>query len=174
MSLKQKNIEIITSYEGLSLKAYLCPAKIPTIGYGTTKGVKLGDVITREKAIELLHQDLARFEDYVNKNYPTQKQNEFDALVSFVYNLGSIERGSNLDKGLKANNKIKIFEFWNKYTRAGGKSLLGLRRRRLAESILYLDYPEVSWKACRTMSDNDIVQTKIKIFEWLGVDFDNK
>ena len=65
MQTSQRGIDLIKSFEGLRLSAYRCPADIPTIGYGTTSGVKMGDTITKERAEELLREDVRRFEDQV-------------------------------------------------------------------------------------------------------------
>ena len=93
MHINDDGLNIIKESEGLRLKAYKCPSGVWTIGYGHTgKDVKKGMVITEEKATELLKRDIARFERHVsayNKIY-NFTSNEFSALVSFAFNLGSI------------------------------------------------------------------------------------
>ena len=132
-------INSIATNEGLRLRAYKCPAGVWTIGYGHTSGVKPADVITKEQAFEFLKVDLKWAEDEVNKQLPDINQNQFDALVSFVFNVGVGNlRKSTLLKKAKAdpNDKTISLEFakWNK---GGGKVLPGLVRRRKEESDLY-------------------------------------
>ena len=85
-------IELIKKYEGCRLGAYRCPAGIWTIGYGHTLGVRSGDVITKDQAEEYLLQDVEKYESMVNayNNKYKWTQNEFDALVSFAFNIGNI------------------------------------------------------------------------------------
>lgn len=137
MHINNNGLSIIKESEGLSLKAYKCPAGILTIGYGHTgKDVKKGMVITEEKATELLKKDIARFEKHVSaydKIYHFT-DNEFSALVSFAYNIGSI---SGLTKnGTRTKNQIanKMLE----YCYAKGKKLNGLYTRRQKERRLFL------------------------------------
>ena len=88
MRTSRKGIEFIKAHEGLRLDAYLCPAGVPTIGYGHTHGVKMGDRITEEQAEKFLIDDLIVAETEVNRYGLNINQNQFDALVSFVYNVG--------------------------------------------------------------------------------------
>jgi len=141
-----KGIELIKRFEGLSLKPYLCPANVPTIGYGNTfykngKKVTLNDKpITEQKAVEMLRQSLEKFEQYVD-SYTTDSitQNQFDALVSFCYNLGPANlKSSTLLKKVNANtNDETIKDEFLKWTKAGGRKLAGLVKRREAEAALY-------------------------------------
>jgi lysozyme len=141
-----KGIELIKRFEGLSLKPYLCAANVPTIGYGNTfykngKKVTLNDKpITEQKAIEMLKQSLEKFEQYVD-SYTTDSitQNQFDALVSFCYNLGPANlKSSTLLKKVNANpNDQTIKDEFLKWTKAGGRKLAGLVKRREAEAALY-------------------------------------
>ena len=141
-----KGIELIKRFEGLSLKPYLCPANVPTIGYGNTfykngKKVTLNDKpITEQKAVEMLRQSLEKFEQYVD-SYTTDSitQNQFDALVSFCYNLGPTNlKSSTLLKKVNANtNDETIKDEFLKWTKAGGRKLAGLVKRREAEAALY-------------------------------------
>lgn len=141
-----KGIELIKRFEGLSLKPYLCPANIPTIGYGNTfykngKKVTMNDKpITEQKAVEMLRQSLEKFEQYVD-SYTTDSitQNQFDALVSFCYNLGPANlKSSTLLKKVNANqNDPTIKDEFLKWTKAGGRKLAGLVKRREAEAELY-------------------------------------
>lgn len=135
MKTSQKGVDLVKSFEGLRLEAYLCPAGVWTIGYGTTKNVKQGMKITQAQADQMLKDDLVRFENNVKKwSYLKPNQNEFDALVSFAYNVGSID-------GLTAGgtrSKAVIAEKMLLYNKAGGKVLNGLVRRREAEQKMFL------------------------------------
>ena len=144
MKTSEKGINLITSHEGLKLSAYKCPAGVWTIGYGHTKGVKPGDKITWEKAIELLKEDLIEAENTVNKHLSGLNQNQFDTLVSFVFNVGSGNfQSSTLLKRAKINpNDETIAGEFAKYNKAKNKDgvlkvLPGLTKRRKEESELY-------------------------------------
>ena len=125
--------------------AYLCPAKVWTIGIGTTVypnglKVKKGDKCTQEQALEYLQHDLKSFEKTVNDSVKVDlTQNQFDALVSLTYNIGSTAfKNSTLLKKLNAKDYAGAadqFLVWNK---GGGKVLKGLVRRRDAERALFL------------------------------------
>ncbi len=145
MKISINGINLIKKYEGCKLAAYLCPAHIPTIGYGNTlyqdnTPVKLGDNITQDEAEVLLGLILVHFESGVlNLVKSNINQNQFDSLVSFSYNLGLTALSkSTLLKKVNANpsdGTIPLeFSKWNK---AGGKVLKGLTDRRKAESELY-------------------------------------
>lgn len=144
--ISDKGVDLIKQFEGFSSKPYLCPAKICTIGYGATfyqngKKVTMADKpITEKEAIELLKFMLARFEQYVDSYcVDTLTQNQFDALVSFCYNVGPANlKASTLLKKVNANpNDETIREELKKWNKGGGKVLKGLTRRREAEANLY-------------------------------------
>jgi lysozyme len=138
-------LELILKFEGLKLVPYLCPAKIPTIGVGATMyengvKVKLTDPpITKERALQLLSFDLIKFGEYVDRYTKEINQNQFDALTSFCYNLGPTNyKNSTLLKKINANpNDKTIRDEFLKWTKANGKTLLGLVKRREAEANLY-------------------------------------
>ena len=139
MKISQEGIALIKKFEGCKLESYLCAANVPTIGYGSTKGIEMGMTISQERAEELLLEDLEVYEDAVNKAVELPlHQHQFDALVSWTFNLG----GANLNAStmLKVLNQGAYEDVpyqmkrWNK---AGGKVLEGLTRRRLAESLLF-------------------------------------
>ena len=139
MKTSDKGIGLIKRFEGLRLKAYLCPAGKPTIGYGHTKDVKLGDVITEKEAEQLLLEDLIVVENEINKHNLDINQNQFDALVSFVYNVGVGNfRTSTLLKKIKTdpNDKTIANEF-KRWVYSNGKKLPGLVKRREEEAKLY-------------------------------------
>ena len=141
-----KGLDLIKSFEGLKLKPYLCPAKVPTVGYGSTfyendKKVKLTDPsITEQRASELLLDSLKGFEKYVDSYCRDDiNQNQFDALVSFCYNLGPANlKSSTLLKKANVNpNDPTIAQEFLRWNKAGGRALKGLTKRRQAESDLY-------------------------------------
>jgi lysozyme len=139
-------IDLIKRFEGFRSAPYKCPAGVPTIGYGATfypngKKVTMSDKsITEAEATELLQSMLVRFEQYVDSYcIDTITQNQFDALVSFCYNLGPANlKASTLLKKVNANPKDETIraEFM-KWTKAGGRTLKGLVTRRTAEADLY-------------------------------------
>jgi lysozyme len=140
MKTSLKGIALIKEYEGLRLGAYLCSAGVLTIGYGHTGGVKEGDLITEQKAEQLLQDDLKKFENGVLRLVRVPlTQNQFDALVSFAFNLGVGNLGKSTLLKMLNDRDYKgaagQFVRWNK---AAGKELAGLTRRRLAESALFL------------------------------------
>lgn len=94
MKISQKGMDLIKRFEGCKLTAYKCPAGLWTIGYGHTGNVREGQVITQDYAETLLRQDLITYELKVSRYEPkyTWRQHEFDALVSFAYNIGSIDQ----------------------------------------------------------------------------------
>lgn len=141
MQTSKKGIDFIIKEEGLMLSSYLCPAGVLTIGVGHTgKDVKKGMHITKEKALELLKQDLQKFENAVNKYAITNlKQNEFDALVSFSFNVGTQAfKNSTLLKRINNNKDTESIkrEFY-KWKYGGGKVLPVLIARRKREYLLF-------------------------------------
>ena len=136
MKTGDKGLELIKKFEGCKLTAYRCPAGVLTIGYGHTGDVKEGQKITQKKADALLKEDLEKFEKRVAKyNWKYHfNQNEFDALVSFAYNIGNVD-------GLTKNGKRsrgQVADAILLYNKAGGKVLNGLVKRRKAEQALFL------------------------------------
>jgi len=144
--ISTKGLDIIKKYEGFSSKPYLCPAKVPTIGYGSTyyedgSKVKLTDSpITQERATKLLEALLVSFERAVD-SYCTDaiNQNQFDSLVSFAYNcgVGNLKSSTLLRKVNVNPNNPTIKDEFLKWTKGGGKTLSGLVRRRTEEAQLY-------------------------------------
>lgn len=131
---------LIKEFEGLRLKGYLCPAGVPTVGYGHTgPDVKVGMVITEAEADRLLDCDLERFEKAVARMVTMQtSDNQFSALVSFAYNLGeNALRNSTLLKRHNSGDHTGAADEFEKWVFAGGKRLAGLMRRRAAEARLY-------------------------------------
>lgn len=122
------------------MTAYKCPAGVWTIGYGHTATAKQGMTITQAKAVELLKNDLARFEAGVNTYVKVPiNQNQFDALVSFSYNVGSgALKTSTLLKKLNAKDYQGAADEFLRWNKASGKVLAGLTKRRETERALFL------------------------------------
>lgn len=134
----QAGLALIKQYEGCRLAAYRCAAGVWTIGYGHTAGIHSGMTITQAQADAYLRQDIAKFEGYVNNPayVPITEQlnqNQFDALVSFAFNLGT----GNLWKLCKGRTAAQIARTMPNYNKAAGKVLAGLKRRRAAEQALF-------------------------------------
>jgi lysozyme len=139
MKIGTKGLALIKRFEGLRLKAYLCPAKVWTIGYGSTGAhVKPGMEITEVQAEKLLLDDLDRFEKAVSDAAPNATQDQFDAMVSLAFNIGiaGFQKSSvlRLHKAGRQSAAADSFALWNK---GGGKVLAGLVRRRADEAHLY-------------------------------------
>ena len=135
MKTSKQGLEVIKKFEGLRLKSYQLPSEAKyTIGYGHY-GVDSGITITQLKAEEYLIKDLATAENQVNKYQSIYhfNQNEFDALVSFAYNIGNIKQLT--QNG--ARTKTEIGEAFLLYNKSGGRVLKGLTNRRIAERKLY-------------------------------------
>ncbi len=139
-------IKLIKQFEGFKSHSYLCPANVPTIGYGSTyypDGVKvtLNDgSITESQAIELLKKTLTHYEKAVDSYcVDTLTQNQFDSLVDFAYNCGNQNlKTSTLLKKVNANpNDKSIAVEFAKWNKSNGKILNGLTKRRQAEIKLY-------------------------------------
>ena len=134
-----KGIPIIKQYEGLKLEAYLCPAGIPTIGYGHTRGVKLGQKISAAQAEVFLDRDYEEAEDAVKRLITVPlTDNQLGALTSFVFNLGEGRLlGSTLRRKLNSGDYKGAAAEFDKWVYSGGKKLNGLIARRAAERKLF-------------------------------------
>ena len=139
MKTSHKGIALIKEFEGLRLKAYKCPGGVWTIGYGHTAGVKPGMVITETQAEEYLMADLIAFEKYLNDLRLAINQNQFNALISFIYNVGTGNfSSSTMLRKVKANPlDNSIMDEFLRWVYSKGRVLPGLQRRRLAEMKLY-------------------------------------
>ena len=140
MNIGTKGLEMIKHFEGLELNAYQCAAGVWTIGYGHTKGVQKGMVISEDTANEMLVEELNEYESYITGLVTVElNQNQFDAMVSWVYNLGVGNlKASTLLKVLNAGNYAGVPEQMLRWNKAGGKVLEGLTRRRQAEADLFV------------------------------------
>ncbi len=130
---------IIKEFEGLRLEAYKCPAGVLTIGYGHTKGVKVNQKISEKEADRLFAQDIKEFEGYIDRMVKVDlTSNQYEALVSFVYNIGpGAFMHSTLLKKLNAGDYKGAQGQFIRWNKAGGKTLPGLTRRRKAEAKLF-------------------------------------
>lgn len=156
----QAGLALIKQYEGCRLAAYRCAAGVWTIGYGHTAGVHSGMTITQAQADAYLQQDIAKFEGYVNNPAyvpitANLNQNQFDALVSFAFNLGV----GNLRKLCKGRTAAQIAQAMTQYCKANGKVLAGLRRRRAAEQALFNKPVSAATPAQNTESEDYNMKT---------------
>jgi len=148
MRINQAGLELIKTFEGLELEAYIDPVGIWTIGYGHTGDVREGMMISPGQAEELLRKDVSRTEkgvsNVINQNV---HENEFSALVSLAYNIGNSALASSTAlKRLNLGDRLgaaQAIEWWNK-GRVNGRlvELPGLTRRRAAEKALFLNDPD--------------------------------
>ena len=147
MRLNSNGIALMHEYEGLKLQAYLCPANVPTIGYGNTfyedgSKVKMGEKISKQRAEELFINIANRsFAEPIRKMFTKSNltENQFSALVCFAYNvgIGNLQKSTLLKKVLANQNDTSIRLEFMKWNKAGGKELAGLTRRRNSEANLY-------------------------------------
>lgn len=140
MKTSQMGINLIKYYESLRLKAYQDTGGVWTIGYGHTRGVSKGDTCTREQADEWLKDDLHEAELAVQRCvHWGLAQHQFDALVSFVYNLGETQfKNSTLLKKINTSDILGASKEFGRWVFDDGKKLVGLIERREAERKLFL------------------------------------
>lgn len=140
MKISNQGIELIKKFEGCKLTAYRDSVGIPTIGIGHTRGVKMGMKITLQQAADFLRDDLAYCEKTLNGIGVVFTQNEYDALCSWVFNLGvgSFTWSTMYKRIVARADKESITDEMVKWVYAGGRSLLGLKRRRVEEANMYL------------------------------------
>lgn len=138
-TINAAGLALVKRFEGLRLEAYLCPAKVWTIGYGHTAGVAPGAVCTEVEAGELLRLDLRAAEEAVEQLVRVRlTENQFSALVAFVFNVG---RGNfststlrrNLNAGAHENVPVQLL----RWTKVNGRESRGLLNRRRAEAGLW-------------------------------------
>ena len=145
MRLSQKGVDFIKSHEALRLKAYQDSKGVWTIGWGHTKGVKPGDVITREQAEQFIRDDFAWVERTLNvdlvagRDKPLVTQNEFDALCSLVFNIGSqAYLDSTVRRKIKQGDKMGAAHAFGMWVYSEHKFVRGLANRRADETRLFL------------------------------------
>ena len=139
MKLGERGTEILKYFEGCKLTAYQDSVGVWTIGYGHTKGVYNGMTITQEEAEQMLLTELEEYEGYIEDMVTVPlTQNQFDALVVWIYNLGPTNfKNSTLLKELNAGNYNAAGQEITRWNKAGGKVLAGLVKRREAEAELF-------------------------------------
>ena len=139
MKISQYGIDLIKHFEGCVLTAYKCPAGVWTIGYGHTKDVQPGDEWSEDHANHMLEVELEEYENYVSTAVTVPlSQNQFDALVSWVYNLGNGNlTSSTMLKVLNSGDYAGVPAQIKRWNKAGGKVLEGLTRRRQAEADMF-------------------------------------
>lgn len=139
MNISEEGLSLIKKFEGCELKAYRCAANVLTIGYGTTKGVTEDMEITKEEAESILKEEMHEYEGYINDMIKVPlEQNQFDSMVSWVFNLGSTNLSSStLLKKINNSEYDEVPSQIKRWNKAGGKVLDGLIRRREAEALLF-------------------------------------
>lgn len=140
MKISNDGLELIKKHEGLRLETYDDGVGVPTIGYGSTGShVYWGKTITKSEANDLLKKDVNWAEDVINKTVLVNlNQNEFDALVSFVFNIGSEAfANSTLLEYLNKNKRKLASKEFERWIYAGGQQLEGLIKRRESEKQLF-------------------------------------
>ncbi len=139
MNISKEGLSLIKKFEGCELEAYLCPAGVWTIGYGHTKDVKEGDKINRDEADYLLQEEMIEYESYINDFVEVPlEQNQFDALCSWVYNLGPTNlKNSTMLKVLNEEKYSDVPQEIKRWNKAGGEVLDGLIKRREAEAKMF-------------------------------------
>lgn len=145
MIASQNCLDLIKKYEGFRAKPYLCPSDVPTIGYGNTfyldgTKVKLSDpAISEAEATRLLSLTVGKFAQQVDELCLGLNQNQFDAIVSFCYNVGiGAFKDSTLLKRIRVNAcDLDIAYQFSRWNKSGDKVLQGLVKRRKEEAELY-------------------------------------
>ena len=165
MKTSDDGVALIKLYEGCKLTAYRCPAGVWTIGYGHTTAageptVVEGMKITAVEATNILKRDLKKFEQGVDESVTVPlSQNQFDALVSFAFNVGlGALRKSTLLRKLNAGDYAAVPAELMKWTKAGGKELPGLVKRRRAEAGMWRGVDDQS-QDIRAVPDEPPVKT---------------
>mgnify|MGYP001298266359 CR=1 FL=1 len=139
MQISEEGKSLIKKFEGCVLDSYQDAVGVWTIGFGHTKNVKKGDTWSQSHAEEMLDAELIEYEDYIHEYVKVDlTQNQFDALVSWCYNLGpnSLKKSTML-KVLNKGNHQEVPHQIKRWNKAGGKVLEGLVRRREAEAVMF-------------------------------------
>lgn len=139
MKPSQACVDLVKSFEGFRATAYKCPAGVWTIGYGTTENVQPGDTITEAEAEQMLSDDLLSASTAVDELVEVDlTQNEYDALVSFIYNVGrEAFRNSTLLRMINSGDKETCGPQFLRWNKAGGNAFAGLSRRRESEREMF-------------------------------------
>ncbi len=139
MVISNKGTSLIKDFEGFRTHAYQDAVGVWTIGYGHTKGVQPNDIISAAQGDKMLSEELAEYENYVNTLVIVPlHQHQFDALVSWTYNLGPTNlKSSTLLKVLNEGKYNEVPAQIRRWNKAGGKELEGLTKRREAEAQMF-------------------------------------
>lgn len=138
MTLGERGASLIKSYETLRLKAYMPTVNdVPTIGWGHTKGVTMGQTIDIITAETLFHEDVMVYEALVDHLNIPLTQSQYDALVSMAFNCGTL--GPSITSALKRSAYYMACQHMFLWRKQEGTDLLGLARRRAREMVLYLE-----------------------------------
>ena len=142
MTTSVEGKRLIKNFEGLRLEAYRCPAGVPTIGYGHTKGVKMGQKITAAQAEDYLVEDIGPIERELNNLEINFRQEQFDALVSWIFNLGlgNFRHSTMLIRISTDASDVEITDQMVRWVNSTGSPLIGLKKRRIAEANMFLGY----------------------------------
>ena len=140
MTISDKGLELIKAFEGCKQFAYRDSVGVATIGYGHTQGVKMGQAITKQQAEQYLRTDLQECEKALNECNVNFRQEQFDALCSWIFNLGvgAFEKSTVLIRIQTGASDVAVTDQLVRWYHAGGKPLLGLKRRRIAEANMFL------------------------------------
>lgn len=140
MKISQKGIDLIKKFEGCRLKAYKDSVGVWTIGWGNTSHAKAGMAITQQQAETFLKEDIVPVERVLNGMGVNFTQNQFDALCSWIFNLGTANFNSSAMRKyiIAKKGDVEITDQLIKWHNAGGKPLTGLKRRRVAEANMFL------------------------------------
>lgn len=140
MRINEAGLALIKSFEKCVLSAYMpTPNDVPTIGYGHTRNVHMGDLCTQEQADQWLLDDIAEFEDCVSMSLEREpNENQYSAMVSLAFNIGCGNfRTSTLVKLMNQGNAEGASGQFSRWNKQAGKVLNGLTRRRQAEKELF-------------------------------------
>ncbi len=142
MQISENGLDLIKAFEGFFAKPYRCPAGVLTQGYGHTAAAgapALGGVWTRERATQVLRDDVTRFAAQIEpllKRKPSQAQ--YDAMLSLAYNIGPRAfAGSSVLRHFNARDDKRAAAAFGMWSKARGKVLPGLVRRRSSEALTY-------------------------------------
>lgn len=142
MKISEQGLNLIKQNEGCKLFAYRDTGNVVTIGYGHTKGVKMGMAITQQQANAFLKEDVAKVEKILNDLRLNFKQCQFDALCSWIYNIGeaSFNRSTMAARIKTGASDEAITDQLIRWVKDNGRTLLGLMKRRVAEANMFLGY----------------------------------
>lgn len=136
--INQAGLNLIKTFEGCQLTAYRDMVGVLTIGYGCTKNVYEGQTITQDQADQMLLKELSEWESLADLHYPYLNDNEFAAVVSLMYNVGSGPIHGKIGQYLTDKNYPAAADEFRKWCHAGGRVVEGLVQRRESERSLFL------------------------------------